>query len=223
MSSNASAAAIIPATQPVLPDGPDSQSVPITWDLHETIHGASQPASGGTTTQSADEPVSPPVYRVVFSTMDQEQREHCTAVVEQLGGTVLNPTHYDPMLTHIVVSRMGSNEKLLTSVAAGKWVLHPDWLVDSGQAGRFLNEADYEWGNPAAILDLKQLTDSEDEARIARAAHYWRTCRTRSSSQSLSASSRPFSGIKAVLNLRDKNDSFRRLLEAGGGQVVDSE
>jgi len=146
-------------------------------------------------------------------------KDECIEVVKKLGGTVLDYANYDPSITHIVVAKVGTNEKLLTSVAAGKWVLHPDWLTDSGQAGRFLHEPDYEWGNPEALVPLDRLVSKKDEMDIARAAHYWRKCSTSQGK----AFKGPFSGIRAVLYLRDKNDSFRRLLEAGGGEVVDPE
>ncbi|KAK4018542.1 hypothetical protein OUZ56_000592 [Daphnia magna] len=191
----------VPATQP-LDMAPDSQSAAVVWDLHETqkITG-SEPA---------------PVYRVMFSGMAQDDRDCCTAIIENLGGTVLEANHYDPTCTHLVVAKVGSNEKLLTSIAAGKWILHPEWLSESEKEHRFLEEQKYEWGNPEASAVHPQVESiSEDEAKIAAAAYYWRINRTRGHSDG------PFHGITAVLHLREKNASFQRLLEAGGGEVVD--
>lgn len=197
----------IPPTQPVPAEAPDSQSVPIGWDLHET---SSVGAPSGP---------SQSIYRVMLSGMDQEERDECSVIIEQLGGTVLSGSHYDPTSTHIATPKAGFNEKMLTSVAAGKWVLHVDWVIESGKAGRFLHEPDYEWGNPAAVVRFHELglLESKEDADVARAAYYWRT------SRSTGRSGGPFSGITAVLYLRDKNDSFKRLLEAGGGHVVDAE
>lgn len=191
----------VPPTQPLDVAVPDSQSVPIVWDLHET---------------QKDDPAAA-VYRVMFSGMAQGDRDSCTSIIEQLGGTVLDAGHYDPSCTHLVVAKVGCNEKLLTSIAAGKWVLHPQWLSDSEKENRFVDEIHYEWGNPASIV-VHPPSDpvTEDEASIASAAHYWRLDRSRGQSDG------PFTGIKAVLHLREKNASFQRLLEAGGGQVVDS-
>lgn len=192
----------VPPTQPV-DTVPDSQSAPITWDLHETQITGSQPA---------------PVYRIMFSGMTQADRESCTSIIEMFGGTLLEASQYDPTCTHLVAAKVGCNEKLLTSIAAGKWVLHPSWLSDSANEHRFLEEFKYEWGNPASIV-VHPPTEpiTEDEANIAAAAHHWRLSRSRGLSDG------PFHGIKAVLHLREKNGSFQRLLEAGGGEVVDQE
>lgn len=193
----------VPATQ-LVDTVPDSQSAPVVWDLHET-----QRISG---TQAT------PVFRIMFSGMTQADRDSCTSIIETLGGTVLEASHYDSTCTHLVVAKVGCNEKLLTSIAAGKWVLHPCWLSDSENEGRFLEECKYEWGNPASVVVHPPLEPiSEDEANIAAAAYYWRLNRSRGLSDG------PFHGITAVLHLREKNGSFQRLLEAGGGEVVDQE
>lgn len=193
----------VPATQP-LEMAPDSQSAPVVWDLHET-----QKITGS---QVA------PVYRIMFSGMAQADRDRCTYIIETLGGTILEASHYDPTCTHLVVAKVGCNEKLLTSIAAGKWVLNPEWLSESEKENRFLEEYKFEWGNPAAtIMNTGSETISDDEANIAAAAHYWRLNRSRGISDG------PFHGITAILHLREKNASFQRLLEAGGGEVVDHE
>jgi topoisomerase (DNA) II binding protein 1 len=192
----------VPATQPL--ELADSQSAPIAWDLHETQKPTgSQPAYAQT-------------YRVMFSGMALDDRDSCTAIIEKLGGTVLEANHYDPTCTHLVVAKVGSNEKLLTSIAAGKWILNPEWLNASEKEHRFLDESKFEWGNPKATVDYPQSESiTEDEANIAAAAYYWRINRNRGLSDG------PFHGITAVLYLREKNASFQRLLEAGGGEVVD--
>ena len=200
-------AGFIPPTQPAPTEAPDSQSVPIGWDLHET---SSVGAPSGP---------SQSVYRVMLSGMDVEERDECSEIIDHLGGVVLAGNHYDASCTHIATPKAGFNEKMLTCVAAGKWVLHLSWLAESRKVDHFLNEADYEWGNPAAVVPFDQLglLDAPEEKAIAHAAYYWRKNRT------IGRSGGPFSGIVAVLFLRDKNDSFKRLLEAGGGEVVDAE
>lgn len=191
----------VPATQP-LESVPDSQAASVVWDLHET-----QKVFGSD---------SPPVYRIMFSGMTQGDRDSCSSIIEVLGGTVLEANQYDPTCTHLVVAKVGGNEKLLTSIAAGKWVLQPEWLSESEKENRFLDEQKFEWGNPANIV-VPSEPISDDEANIAAAAYYWRVNRSRGISDG------PFHGIVAVLYLRDKNASFQRLLEAGGGEVVEQE
>ncbi|KZS16094.1 putative DNA topoisomerase 2-binding protein 1 [Daphnia magna] len=148
-------------------------------------------------------------YCVMFSGMSQEDRDSCTEILENLGGTVISANQYDPACTHLVVAKLGCNEKLLTSMAAGKWIVHPGWVYESEKMRRFVDERKYEWGNPTCNDSI-----SKEEAKIAAAAYYWRVNRNRDFPAG------PFQGITAELHLGDENDSFQRLLEAGGGEVV---
>ncbi|KAI9561348.1 hypothetical protein GHT06_012305 [Daphnia sinensis] len=148
-------------------------------------------------------------YCVMFSGMSQEDRESCTEILEDLGGTVINANQYDPACTHLVVAKLGCNEKLLTSIAAGKWIVHPGWVYESEKMRRFVDERKFEWGNPTCNDSI-----SKEEAKIAAAAYHWRVNRNRDFLAG------PFHGITAELHLGDENDSFQRLLEAGGGEVV---
>jgi len=106
------------------------------------------------------------------------------------------------------------NEKLVSSIAAGKWVLCPDWLDSSARESRFVDEKDYEWGSCSTLANL-QLDAGTQEATVAAAAHRWRQQRCRGISNG------PFSDMKAILHVKDKSGAFQRLLEAGGGQVVE--
>ena len=178
----------------------DSQSATdVEWNLHET--------QKVTPAQSK--------FCVMFSSMESEDREFYMKIVDTLGGLVSTTTCYDSTASHIVVSRPVRNEKLVSSIAAGKWVLCPQWLDASSEAGHFVEEQDYEWGNPSAIPLLK-LEEGSQEASVAAAAHRHRLNKSRG------LSSGAFNGFKAILHVRDKNGSFQRLLEAGGGQIVQS-
>jgi len=93
-------------------------------------------------------------------------------------------------------------------------VLCPDWLDASARENRFVNEEDYEWGSGSELASL-QLDTGTQEATVAAAAHRWRTQRSRGESNG------PFSGMKAILQVKDRSGAFQRLLEAGGGEVVE--
>ena len=189
----------VPPTQHVDCAPADSQSAPVTWDLQDT----QKPAA----------PKKP--YCIVFSTMDQADRDRNMLIVESLGGVVSRLNCYDPEMTHIVVVKPVRNEKLVSSIAAGKWVLAPAWLECSAKEGRFLDEEPFEWGNPSSGLS-SQLAAGSQEVSIATAAYRWRYDRSRGVSKG------PFFGFKAILHVRDKTGAFQRLLEAGGGQLVDA-
>ncbi len=148
-------------------------------------------------------------FRIMFSGMSQEDRDSCVQIIEILGGIAIDGNQYDSACTHLVVAKLECTDKLMTSIAAGKWIVHPGWIAKSEQTYRFVDERKFEWGNPASNDSI-----SKDEARIASAAYYWRTSRNRG------LSTGPFQGIKAALHLRKKNDAFQQLIEAGGGEVI---
>ena len=148
-------------------------------------------------------------FRIMFSGMSKEDRDSCSQIIKKLGGMDIDGNHYDSTCTHLVVAKLECNDKLMTSIAAGKWIVHPGWIAKSEQTHRFVDERKFEWGNPASNDSI-----SKDEARIASAAYYWRTSRNRG------LSTGPFQGIKATLHLRKKNNAFQQLVEAGGGEVI---
>lgn len=148
-------------------------------------------------------------FRIMFSGMSQEDRDSCVQTIEVLGGIAIDGKHYDSTCTHLVVAKLECNDKLMTSIAAGKWIVHPGWIAKSEQTYHFVDERIFEWGNPASNDSI-----SKEEARIAAAAYYWRIIRNRG------LSTGPFQGIKAALYLRKKNDAFQQLIEAGGGEVI---
>ena len=59
-------------------------------------------------------------------------------LVVRLGGQVLDGSFFNPACTHLVVGKPSRNEKYLSAVAAGKWVLHVSYLESSREAGCFV-------------------------------------------------------------------------------------
>jgi hypothetical protein len=149
------------------------------------------------------------LFRVMFSGMDQEDRDSYIQIIETLGGIAIDSHVYDATCTHLVVAKLECNDKLMTSIAAGKWIVHPGWIEESEEAYRFVDERKFEWGSSTSNVSI-----SKEEASIAAAAYHWRTSRNRGLFNG------PFQGISAVLHLGKKNDVFQNLLEAGGGKMV---
>ncbi|XP_012219736.2 DNA topoisomerase 2-binding protein 1 isoform X1 [Linepithema humile] len=134
-------------------------------------------------------------------------------VIKQLGGDVSTCTNFDNSATHLLCIRPSRNEKMLSSIAAGKWVLHCSYLRDSDRAGKFLNEEEYEWGNPQS-KDVIPKPSGEIEQAIAAAAYKWRV-------KLHQEPDGPFFGMVALLmTSEEKYDQFKRLIEAGGGLVT---
>ena len=59
--------------------------------------------------------------------------------IKNLGGEVSSETHFDSTATHLLCIRPARNEKMLASIAAGKWVLHCSYLRDSVEKKYFLD------------------------------------------------------------------------------------
>lgn len=74
-----------------------------------------------------------------------------------------------------------------------------------------LQEELFEWGNPKA-KNLPVLKGSD--AQIANAAYRWRK-----RVQSSASDNRVFKNFRTIL-LTTKNDSFRTMVEAGGGTII---
>ncbi|XP_058451555.1 DNA topoisomerase 2-binding protein 1-A [Malaya genurostris] len=150
---------------------------------------------------------------VLISGVNDQQRPDLMEKVQQLGGELsTRPTEYDPSCTHIVCGKPNRGEKILSGIAAGKWLLCTKYLHDSCKAGYFLNEEPYEWGNPQAI-DLPPL--EPQEKLVAKAAYNWRLKISREAGKHDGV----FTGFRVLL-LAPKKEQFIRLLQSGGGFVI---
>ncbi len=133
---------------------------------------------------------------------------------------------FEPRCTHVVSARPATTEKFLCAIAAGKHLLHPSYIEDSFEAGRFLAEEEYEWSN---MIDKCEEQYDDLYRTLAKAADVWRPRRTRSTKgrkasssgeSSANGGSRCFDGVVALLFANhDKQEGLTRILEAGGAVV----
>ncbi|XP_064597636.1 DNA topoisomerase 2-binding protein 1-like [Liolophura sinensis] len=167
--------------------------------------------------EGEDDPAPPPPVFIV-SGMQQQERDDYGALVEQLGGRMLEGQHYDSSCTHLVVGNPTRNEKFLACVASGKWVLHKSYFEACRQEGHFVQEEVHEWGSDGTRIILAN--SSALTMRLAVAAHRWRI-RIQDSIKANQSCRGAFEGWKVVLCTdKNKEENFKRLLEAGGAQVV---
>ncbi|XP_043282964.1 DNA topoisomerase 2-binding protein 1 [Venturia canescens] len=142
-----------------------------------------------------------------------KDRVNYEMVIKKLGGELSTETHFDPTATHLLCIRPSRNEKMLGSIAGGKWVLHCTYLRDCDEKGEFINEEKYEWGNPLSKNVIPEPT-GDTEKSIAAAVHRWR----------LKLSREPGGAFQEMVALllvnKEKYDQFARLISAGGGTVV---
>ncbi|KAH9628876.1 hypothetical protein HF086_001111 [Spodoptera exigua] len=117
-------------TQMTVPDSepaPESQPNTVGWD---DTTPAQQPEP-----EPEQEPA--PVKRFMLSS-NVDNREEIIAMITQLGGEVCEGAELDPEASHLLCAAPGRSEKMLGSIAAGRWVLHPVYIARSHAAGTFL-------------------------------------------------------------------------------------
>ncbi|XP_010148611.1 PREDICTED: ankyrin repeat domain-containing protein 32-like, partial [Eurypyga helias] len=48
--------------------------------------------------------------------------------------------------THLIAKKLCKSEKFLAACATGKWILSKEYIINSAESGRWLDETTYEWG-----------------------------------------------------------------------------
>ena len=77
----------------------------------------------------------------MVSSLDEQQLVQLEEGVAKLGGRMSsNASNFDPEATHMITGKVGRSEKVMSSVASGRWLLHPSYIVESLAQGRWLEE-----------------------------------------------------------------------------------
>uniref|UniRef100_A0A182RSY5 BRCT domain-containing protein n=1 Tax=Anopheles funestus TaxID=62324 RepID=A0A182RSY5_ANOFN len=154
-----------------------------------------------------------PVFAI--SGVPENVRLELARKIDHLKGQLASdPNRYDPNCTHILCGKPNRGEKMLSGIAAGKWLLSTKYLDDSFEAGYFLDEECYEWGNPKAAGKLAALVSAGD-LETAAAAYTWRM----RIANDVGKHDGAFTGYRVLLVV-PKKDQFERLLQSGGGYVL---
>ncbi|XP_024083337.1 DNA topoisomerase 2-binding protein 1-like isoform X2 [Cimex lectularius] len=171
------------------------------------------------TEELTEETEVPKTRRIfVLSNIPSSTREKFEGIIKSLGGEVSGLQCYDSDSTHLIIDKPVRSEKLLCSIASGKWVLHLSYLSQCYQSRTFLPEEDFEWGNERSKDRLPHLEPGTTEYDLAMAAHIWRVQRSHMSKPCA------FRNIVAVIcTSQNKYAQYKRLLEAGGATVLKKE
>ncbi|NXF12314.1 SLF1 protein, partial [Smithornis capensis] len=114
--------------------------------------------------------------------------------------------------THLIAKKLSKSEKVLAACAAGKWVLTKEYLINSAESGRWLDETMYEWG-----YEIER--DTHYSPQMQSAPKRWREELT------LSGAGGAFHRWKVVLPLKEGDKrmaSIRRVLQAGKATICSS-
>ncbi|XP_023674067.2 SMC5-SMC6 complex localization factor protein 1 isoform X3 [Paramormyrops kingsleyae] len=123
--------------------------------------------------------------------------------IHKLGGSYIGGSIYKGRATHLIAHCTLASEKFLAACAGGKWIVTPQYVIDSVRNGKWLPEVAYE-------LDF--ISQAPEATRPIR---MWRT---RVASGTVSGA---FQGWRAVLLMDDRKrrEIFERILMAGGARI----
>lgn len=196
-------------------DGDEQHMVVVTESQAHTEVGWEDPVEKGVFLETLEKAAriekSPKVF--MFSCLS-DKLEDFKKSIEDCGGIVSSLPYFDKRATHLITGNLTRAEKLMGSVAAGLWVLHPSYVDALKEVGNVedLSEEEYEWGSPKQMFRFNSLSANAKE--YAQCSHMWRV--------SISQGHPPaFKNVKILLHVsQSKYDSFKRLIEAGSGTVV---
>ncbi|KAF0989445.1 hypothetical protein HZS_7464, partial [Henneguya salminicola] len=83
---------------------------------------------------------------IQLSSFEDTIKAYYSKLIQKLGGNILEYDIYNPKCTHTIVGKFVRSEKLLCSLAAGKWILRESYLKESEILGSFTCEYPHEWG-----------------------------------------------------------------------------
>lgn len=123
--------------------------------------------------------------------------------IRQLGGKYIGGSVYQQASTHLIIPQVLSSEKFLAACAAGKWVVTPEYVLDSFKNGSWLAEGPYE------------VSISTDATSSFYPVRQWRE---KVASGRLGGA---FQGWRVLLKVQEpaRRAMFKRLLKAGKAQV----
>uniref|UniRef100_A0A8C6ZU12 SLF1 protein n=1 Tax=Nothoprocta perdicaria TaxID=30464 RepID=A0A8C6ZU12_NOTPE len=101
------------------------------------------------------------------------------ALLEALRGLDCKYRH----CTHLIAKQLCRSEKFLAACAAGKWILTKEYIINSAESGRWLDETTYEWGykiekdthySPQMQSAPKRWREELTHTRAPGAFHRWK-------------------------------------------------
>ncbi|XP_028603828.2 SMC5-SMC6 complex localization factor protein 1 isoform X1 [Podarcis muralis] len=146
--------------------------------------------------------------RIQLTGFKKQEKKALIKLLQTLKCVFFNTTEYRDC-THLIAKRPCKSEKFLAACAAGKWILTKDYIINSAESGRWLDETTYEWGykiekvshySPQMQSAPKRWREKLIRSGAAGAFHRWKV-------------------VLLVMNGDKLEDSLRRVLEAGKATV----
>ncbi|XP_069106966.1 LOW QUALITY PROTEIN: SMC5-SMC6 complex localization factor protein 1-like [Argopecten irradians] len=143
-----------------------------------------------------------------LSGFSDDERKEMGKMVARLGGIDFDSQGFRSNCTHVVCKKLSRSEKFLGGCATAKWILHPDYILESSKAGQWLEEQCYDWSQ----INTPDAADVPAEVREAprRWRYHFEVFGTTA-----------FAGWKTavVVSGARKNSVYKSLLHSGGAEV----
>ena len=101
-----------------------------------------------------------PNHIFMFSCIELELRIRLGEIIKFLGGKYFIELSYDQHYTHLISGKVKTHEKLFCAMAAGLYILKPEYIFQCEIESKFVEEEPFEWGNNSIgkpILSDKRL------------------------------------------------------------------
>ncbi|GAB1609328.1 DNA topoisomerase 2-binding protein 1-like [Argonauta hians] len=154
----------------------------------------------------------------LLSSISASERVDYGALIEELGGNLLESQNYQTSSTHLVVGCPARNEKYLACMAAGKWILHKSYFEDCRRTKKFVQEDKHEWGSvstESVLASANTVTKS-----LAYSAQRWRLKIQELKKQNSRCEGAFYEWSVILCTDKKREGNFERLLKAGGARVV---
>ncbi|XP_039191628.1 SMC5-SMC6 complex localization factor protein 1 isoform X2 [Crotalus tigris] len=136
-----------------------------------------------------------------------EEKEILIQLLLKLDCVFLNSEYKN--CTHLIAKRPCKSEKFLAACAAGKWVLTKDYIINSAESGRWLDETTYEWG-------YKIKNDSLYSPQMQSAPKRWRE---KLSHSGATGAFHRWNVVLLIISRDKREDSLIRVLKAGKANI----
>jgi len=93
-------------------------------------------------------------YRILLSSFTAEEKVKLSTLIQKLGGTYVDTPTFVRTCSHVICGKPNRGEKFLSGCASGKWILTKNFIEDSTEAGKWLDEEAYEWSNQSNIAGV---------------------------------------------------------------------
>lgn len=118
--------------------------------------------------------------------------------------------------THLIVGKPNRGEKFLMAISRGKFVLSEEYIATSYETGSFVDEAEYEFGNPQFLASLAEKFTVD---ALFKAPYKWRKWITDDHADKFQDGA--FTGKSFIIVAGDKSSQFVTIIKAGGGKHIE--